>query len=133
MAYIVAYIAAAAVFFGCDFVWLSAMTERVYRPEIGPLLFDRPNLTIAALFYLVYLIGVVALAVVPGLTRDSWLVALGCGLLLGLVAYGTYDLTNLSTLKGWSVTMTAIDMAWGTALTGAAATAGYFGARWAGA
>lgn len=133
MAYIVAYIAAAVVFFGCDFVWLSTMTERVYRPEIGALLLDRPNLAIAALFYLVYLVGVVALAVVPGVTRESWVVALGCGLLLGFVAYGTYDLTNLSTLKGWSVTMTVIDMAWGTVLTGAAATAGYFGARWAGA
>ena len=27
--------------------------------------------------------------------------ALGLGALLGLVAYGTYDFTNLSTLRNW--------------------------------
>ena len=48
------------------------------------------------------------------------------GAVLGLVAYGTYDITNLSTLKGWSVKLAVIDIAWGTALTAVSATIGYW-------
>jgi len=35
--------------------------------------------------------------------------ALGTGALLGLVAYGTYDMTNLSTLKGYPLAVAAVD------------------------
>ena len=30
---------------------------------------------------------------------------------IGLVAYGTYDLTNQATLRGWPAWLTALDMA----------------------
>jgi uncharacterized membrane protein len=36
--------------------------------------------------------------------------------MLGLVAYATYDLTNQATLKTWSTTIT-LDMAWGVLVT----------------
>ena len=48
------------------------------------------------------------------------------GALFGLVAYATYDLTNLATLRGWSLPVTLVDIAWGaavTALSAAVATA----------
>jgi uncharacterized membrane protein len=35
---------------------------------------------------------------------------------LGLVAYATYDLTNLATLDRWPLLVTAVDMAWGATL-----------------
>jgi uncharacterized membrane protein len=50
------------------------------------------------------------------------------GALLGLVAYGTYDLSNYSTLQGWPLALTAIDMAWGAVLSAVAALAGYLAA-----
>ena len=56
--------------------------------------------------------------------------ALLAGLVLGLVAYGTYDLTNLSTLKNWPLSVSLIDLAWGTVLTGAAATGGLLVTQW---
>ena len=67
-------------------------------------------------------------AVLPGVREDNWRTAALLGALLGLVAYGTYDLTNLATLKGWPVTMTFVDMAWGAVLTAISATAGYYAA-----
>lgn len=79
----------------------------------------------AAVFYLVYLIGIVVFAVMPALNQQERLMALGAGALLGLVAYGTYDFTNLSTLKNWPLTLSLIDVCWGVVLTGVAATAGY--------
>ena len=51
------------------------------------------------------------------------------GALLGPIAYSTYDLTNLATLRGWSAKLALIDLVWGTIVTSLAATAGYFAAR----
>lgn len=123
---LIAYIATAIVFFGMDFVWLSVATSAVYKPRLGGLLLEQPNLAVAAGFYLLYVIGILAFAVLPALAEGSWVRAAWGGALLGLVAYGTYDMSNLATLVGWSAVVSVIDMAWGTVVTGVAATAGYF-------
>ncbi|MBP1849072.1 DUF2177 family protein [Rhizobium halophytocola] len=124
MTYVIAYIATAIVFFGLDFIWLSKSIG-FYRSHIGDLLLDQPNFVAAGLFYVFYIAGIVYLAVVPNLQNGSWSSALLAGAVLGFLAYGTYDMTNLSTLKGWSVTIVIADLIWGTFLTGVAATAGY--------
>ncbi len=87
---------------------------------------DKPNLVIAGLFYLLFVAGIVILAIAPALNGGSWVNALLLGAVLGLVAYGTYDITNLSTLRNWSLTVTLADLAWGTALTGVSAAIGYW-------
>lgn len=130
MRYLVAYIATTVVFLGLDAVWLSRIALDLYRREIGTLILDKPNLVIAGLFYLLFAVGLVVLAVVPALNAGSWVQALAFGAVLGLVAYGTYDITNLSTLKGWSLTVTMTDLAWGTALSGVSALAGYLVVTW---
>lgn len=123
---LIAYVATAIVFFAMDFVWLSTATGLLYRPRIGALLLDKPNLPVAAVFYLIYVIGVVAFAVLPALEQETWTRAAWAGALLGIVAYGTYDMTNLATLKDWSLAVSIGDWIWGTVATGVAATAGYF-------
>lgn len=131
--YAVAYTATALVFFGLDFVWLSTVSTGFYRSRIGSLLLDQPNLGVAGLFYLVYVAGIVHFAVMPAVNGTSWTTALVNGALLGLVAYGTYDMTNLATLKSWSVSVSVVDMMWGIALTATAATCGYLVAAWSAA
>lgn len=115
----------AVVFFAIDFVWLSTATERIYRPYLGDLLAEQPRLGVAAGFYLVYVVGIVALAVVPGLREGALLGAVWRGALLGLLAYATYDLTNLATIEGWPWQVSVIDIVWGTALNTVVAAAGY--------
>jgi uncharacterized membrane protein len=127
--YVIAYAATAVVFFGLDFVWLSRMLG-FYRSEMGGLLLEQPKLGFAAGFYALYVVGIVALVVVPALGGGGWGQALLMGALLGLVAYGTYDMTNMSTLKGWSLNLALVDMAWGTFVTAVAASAGYFVTAW---
>ena len=127
--YVIAYVATAVVFFGLDFVWLSRMLG-FYRAEMGSLLLEQPKLGYAGAFYALYVVGIVALVVVPALGGGGWGQALAMGALLGLVAYGTYDMTNMSTLNGWSLKLALVDMAWGTFVTAAAATAGYFVTAW---
>ncbi|RYE08858.1 MAG: DUF2177 family protein [Hyphomicrobiales bacterium] len=124
--YLVAYVVTAVVFLGLDYLWLTKIALGMYRRELGGLLLEQPNLVIAGVFYLLFVVGIVVLAIHPALGGGGWLTALLLGAVLGLVAYGTYDITNLSTLKGWSVAVTVADVAWGTALTAVSATIGYW-------
>lgn len=107
-----------------DFVWLNTAIKWLYRPKIGHLLADRPNLVAAVAFYLLYGAGVAALVLRPAVASGSVGSALLWGAVFGLVAYGTYDLTNHATLRDWSPTVTVIDMAWGTVLTACTSAAG---------
>ena len=125
MTYVVAYIATAIVFLGLDALWLSRVALGMYRRELGGLLLERPNLPVAAAFYLLYVGGIVILAIAPALGDGGWPRVLLMGAVLGLVAYGTYDITNLSTLRNWPVGLSLIDVAWGTFLTGTAAAMGF--------
>lgn len=129
MRWITGYLAALAVFAVIDLGWLTLMGPRVYRPVIGPLMADKPDLKAGVAFYALYLTGVCVFAIAPGLKAGRPLVALGSGVLLGLVAYGVYDLTNQATLKVWSTRLSLIDMAWGALLTGVAALAGCLAAQ----
>jgi uncharacterized membrane protein len=130
MRYLVAYLVTAIVFLGLDALWLTQVALGMYRRELGTLLLDQPNLVVAGLFYLLFVAGIVVLAVAPALNGGSWINALLMGAVLGLVAYGTYDITNLSTLRNWSLTVTLADLAWGTVLSAVAATAGYLAVSW---
>ncbi|MCC7183128.1 MAG: DUF2177 family protein [Rhodocyclaceae bacterium] len=125
----IAYLAAAAIFFALDFVWLTVATRLLYRPLLGSLLADTPNFVVAALFYLVYLVGLVVFAILPAANGGTWIMAAGLGALLGLVAYGTYDFTNLSTLRDWPLMVSLVDLLWGTGLSAIAATVGYAALR----
>jgi uncharacterized membrane protein len=129
MRYLAAYGAAFVVFIGLDFAWLSLVARGLYAHEIGPLLLDRPLLAPGVLFYGLYLLGIVIFVVAPALERRRWIRAAGFGALFGLIAYATYDLTNLATLKGFSARLTVIDLAWGMVVTAVAASAGYAAAR----
>lgn len=129
--WIFAYLGAATAMLVLDGAWLSFAAKRLYRPLLGNMLADGFRLAPAALFYFLYVAGIVVLAVSPALAAGKWSMALGRGMALGLIAYGTYDLTNQATLRQWSGLVSAVDMAWGMLLTGAAATAGFYVARWA--
>src|SRR6218665_841827 len=128
--HLILYAACAVIFFPLDFLWLSTMGKGFYQRELGSLLLPNPNLVIAGLFYLAYLVGVVALA--PSPAEGDVLKALVLGAVLGFVAYGTYDLTILSTVKGFTPTVAVVDMAWGTALTAVSAAGGVWIAKFFG-
>lgn len=126
------YAICTAVFFAVDLVWLSTATKRIYQPYLGSLLSSEPKLGVAAVFYLLYVVGVVALAVIPGLREGALVGALWRGALFGLLAYATYDLTNLATIDGWAWQVSAIDLVWGTTVTSIVSVAGYYAGKWLG-
>ncbi len=121
LAYAATYLVTLLVFLGIDSIWLTVTAHRLYQPLLGPLLREDFDPVAAALFYLLYIAGIVVLAVAP--SPRAWH-ATARGAFLGLVAYGTYDLTNQATLRQWPLTITLADLCWGTLLTAIAATAG---------
>jgi len=125
--YLILYAACALIFFPIDFIWLSTMGKTFYQKELGSLLLPNPNLVVAGLFYLAYLVGVVVLVAAPA--EGDVGKALLLGALLGFVAYGTYDLTNLSTVNGFTPAVAMVDMAWGTVLTAVTAAGGVWVSR----
>ncbi len=124
MKYVVAYAGTLIAFVAVDLIWLGVVAKAFYRAQLGDLLAENYNFGAAALFYLAYPLGVVIFAVVPAFASGSWLEAAVWGAMLGLFAYGTYDLTNLATLRNWPLRLTAIDLLWGTVLTAFAAACG---------
>lgn len=129
--YIIAYLGAGVTFAAIDAVWLTTMANRLYKPVIGPIMADKPDMRAAVAFYLISIAGTVFLAIDPALREGAWTRAALNGAVLGFVAYATYDLTNQATLNVWSTKLTLIDLAWGTVLTMTSALGGYFAARWA--
>lgn len=126
MRYLWAFIGSGAAMAVLDAIWLTQVGPRLYRPAIGELLADKPEMRAAVAFYLIYVTGIVFIAVSPALRDGSLIRATIMGGALGFVAYATYDLTNQATLKVWPLHVTLIDVAWGTLLTAAAAAAGYW-------
>ncbi|MDI6900601.1 MAG: DUF2177 family protein [Anaerosomatales bacterium] len=127
---LIVYGASLIAFLGIDAVWLTTMSDRFYRKQLGDLMRDDPDLGVALAFYLLYVAGVLLLVVLPAAEKGSLLQAVGFGALLGVVAYGTYDITNLATVRDWPVVVTAVDLVWGGTLTGAVSAVGYLVARW---
>jgi uncharacterized membrane protein len=127
--YLVGYVVAAVVFLILDTAWLGVIAQKVYRDEIGALILDRPRLGPAVAFYLIYMAGVVIFAIRPALASGRLTEALALGAAFGFIAYATYDLTNLATLKGFSLKVVVADLAWGAFVTASAASAGFLAAR----
>lgn len=123
---IYAYLGTLLAFLVLDGLWLGVLMGPTYKGFLGSLMLDQPRLLPAVLFYLLYALGCVVFVVLPSV---SWQRAARLGALLGLVAYGTYDLSNWATLRGWSSGLAVMDMAWGTFLTAVCCTVGYLCAQ----
>ena len=129
MRYLATYAATLVVMLALDALWLGVLAKDLYRQELGGLMLAKPNLVAAVLFYALYVFGVVIFAANPAVSAGQWGRAVVLGALFGLFAYATYDLTNLATLKGFSVKLVAFDLAWGVVISGASSLAGFLAGR----
>ena len=114
----------AIIFLIIDIIWLSIAVKSFYRPNIGHLLLDTPVMWAAALFYLIYVFGLSVVVIEPSINSNDTFKLIIKAFVFGLVAYGTYNLTNMATIKGWSYKVVFVDMFWGGFLT---AFSSYFG------
>ena len=119
-----ATILTALIFLIIDVIWLSFAVKSFYRPNIGHLLLDKPVMWAAAMFYIIYVFGIGVVIIQPSIHLDNTFNFLFKAFVFGLVAYGTYNLTNMATVKGWSPSVVLVDMLWGGSLT---AFSSYYG------
>jgi uncharacterized membrane protein len=120
---VAAFATAVAVILAMDAVWLGILAGPFYQRSIGHLMAAQPNLVAALAFYPVYALGLIGLVVAPLANEAGPQRTLARAALLGLAAYGTYDISNLATLRDWPVTVTLVDIAWGCLVTVTAAVA----------
>ena len=127
--FLVAAVIASIVFLVIDVIWLSLATKSFYKPQIGHLFAEKPVIWAAALFYILYMFGMSVVVIQPCIEPDSLVKSLYVGFIFGLVAYGTYNLTNMAVLKNWSATVVFVDMFWGGFLTAISSTTGIYFAK----
>ena len=125
--YLAAYGATALVMVALDALWLGVIAKTWYQQGIGHLMAENPRVMVAALFYALFVVGLVIFVVAPGGQAGTWQSTLLRGALFGFFTYATYDLTNLATLKDWPIGLSLIDMAWGATVSAAAGAGGKFG------
>ena len=119
------WLATLTAFIALDALWLMQMGPGIYRDVLGAQMRPAFDPAPAAVFYLIYSISLVVLAIMPALERGHHFRAAAAGALLGLAAYATYDLSNQATLRFWEWRLTLVDMAWGTFASATASLAGF--------
>ena len=127
--FLIAYAGSGVLFVAIDLLWLSLVMSKLFKAEMPQLILEQPKLVPAVIFYALYPIGIAVFGVLPA---QDWVRAAAMSALFGFLAYVTYELTNLATLRGWSAQIALMDIAWGAALSAVAGAAGYFAVRlWA--
>jgi uncharacterized membrane protein len=124
--YLVGYLAALVTLAILDVAWLGVVSREFYKARLGQLLLEQPHWHAAILFYLIHALGIVVFAVA---LATSWVSAALFGALFGFCVYAAYDLTNFATLRGWPLTVSLVDLAWGAVVTAAAAAACFLAMR----
>jgi len=128
--YLKLYLLTIPVFFAIDMIWLAGIAKNFYRPRIGHLMSDEVNWIAAFSFYLLFIIGIILFGVRPGLLSGQWQEAALYGALFGFFTYATYDLTNMATLRDWSLTVVIVDIIWGMVLCGSVSVISFLIGSW---
>lgn len=121
---IVLYAITVTVFLGLDAIGINFLVRPVFERHVGHLLSSPLRWGPAAMFYMVYVAGLLWFVSLPALANNAPLQALVGGMVLGFLCYGTYEMTNYATLRDWSLQQVAVDLTWGTVLTGFSAWLG---------
>lgn len=120
------YLLSLPIFLGLDFAWLTLIAKKFYAEHLSFLISPTPNLWAAGTFYLIYLAGLIYFVLLPNYSTKSMPEIALTGAFFGFIAYATYDLTNLATIKNWPLIVTMLDLAWGAFVSGLVATLTYF-------
>jgi uncharacterized membrane protein len=111
------YLIALVTFIALDIPWIGLVAKNFYSQQIGFLMKSNLNWIAAIGFYLLYIAGLIVFVISPSFEKQSLVHAVLFGALFGLVAYATYDLTNLATVKNWPVMVTIVDLLWGASVS----------------
>ncbi|MEL6367773.1 MAG: DUF2177 family protein [Pseudomonadota bacterium] len=120
------YTATLVAFLIIDGAWIGLIARGIYKDALGSLMREQPGVIAALSFYLIYAAGMVFFAVTPAREQTSIAIAVTNGAFLGVLAYGTFSVTNFAVLKAWTPMLLVTDVIWGAVVTAASSAAGYF-------
>lgn len=123
---LITYAVSVPVFFAIDMIWLGLIARNFYRKSLEPLLTPNINWTAALTFYFLFLAGILIFALIPGIEKKSLAYTVKMAAVFGFIAYATYDLTNLATLRDWPLMLSIVDMCWGSFLSASTAAITYY-------
>ena len=116
---LLSFVVVSIIFLIIDVIWLSFAVKNFYKPNLAGIpMLDKPNLVAGIIFYLIYTMGLTLIILRPALYSESIFLAFWTGIVFGVVAYATYNLTNMAFIKNWSINVVIVDMIWGGILTG---------------
>ena len=115
MGFLITYIKALGLLLILDYVWISTIAQSFYQEKIGHLLAAEVNFPAAVVFYVIYIAGLLYFVIWDPRVKDRFQAALR-GAAFGFITYATYDFTNMATMRDWPLSMTLIDLAWGSLL-----------------
>ncbi len=119
------YLVSLAAFLAIDAVVLKVFMLPLFSRHIGDMLREETQLFVALGFYAFFVAGLIYLAVLPALAEQNVWRAVKNGAVIGFISYGTYEATNMATLRGWAWPMLAADITWGTILSATVAAIAY--------
>lgn len=121
--YLWAYILTLPVLAALDLTWVGVLMRGFYKERLSHLIIpDGFVWQPAVAWYLLYVFSLFYFVIAQA--KDVTAAALS-GALLGLLAYGTYDLVNMATLPQWPLSVTVVDIAWGMVLSATVSAAGF--------
>lgn len=109
-----------------DLFWLGILAKDFYQKYLGFLMRPTPNWTPAIIFYLLYALAIIYFILLPNISKGSLTAVLISGAILGLVVYGTYELTNMAIIKDWPIKIVIVDIIWGIFMTSVVSAIGYW-------
>lgn len=115
--FLVAYGAALLGFLILDGIWLGLIARQSYLTAMQGLLRDEVPFLPWVIFYLLYCLAIVHLVVAPNYKKRTGLTVILSGGVLGMAAYGAYNMTNYALLEGWPLAISLKDWAWGIVVT----------------
>ena len=125
MSIIITYFSMLVFFVIAEIFVLTNIMQPLFKKHIGFLMNEETNFSIAAIFYLIYVAGVFWFATRAGIKSESILITILSGAFLGLLAFGTYEITNYVILKDWNINLVIVDTLWGIIITSLMALVGY--------
>lgn len=128
--YIIAAIASLTAFLLLDALWLGVIARSSYQNAMKGMLRDSIFIAPAIIFYVMYSLAIAHLVIIPQLNGSTWLSVFIQGAILGMAAYGAYNMTNYSILDGWPLGITIQDWCWGIVVTGLSSLAGWYAVRY---
>jgi len=123
------YLNTLLIFIILDGIWLGVVASGFYAEKLGYIMAENINWIAAFVFYALFVLGLMIFVLLPS-SKKPLKIFFYRGALFGLIAYATYDLTNLATIEHWPILVSLVDLVWGSFLGGATAfLSAYFGRR----